>query len=456
MSELTDTLSAAPQREVYSVARLNREVRALLDRSFPLLWVEGEISNFSRPSSGHWYFSLKDQDAQVRCAMFRMRNLRLGYTPENGMQVLARVRIGLYEPRGEFQLIVEHLEEAGDGRLQRAYEELKKRLAAEGVFDPARKQPLPALPRGIGVVTSPTGAAIRDILTTLKRRFPAIPVVIYPVPVQGAGAGDKIARAIRQAAAQQDCDVLIVARGGGSLEDLWAFNEEAVARAIYDCAIPVVSGVGHEVDVTIADFAADARAPTPTGAAELVSPDQNEWLQNLTAWEQRLTRLVVQQRRQGEQALAWLLKRLDQQHPGRRLRDQAQRLDELETRLKLAWRGQHRHATARLGNLTHQLYRHQPSQRLRQVALQQQHLAERLQLAMQHSLDNQRRQLAGITRALDAVSPLATLGRGYAIVQRLPERTVVRAATEVKVGDIVETRLARGRLLCTIDESHET
>ena len=304
-----------PQREVFSVARLNREARAILEGHFPLIWVEGELSNLARPSSGHLYFSLKDEQAQVRCAMFKPRNQLLGFKPDNGMQVLARARVSLYEGRGEFQLIIEHMEEAGDGALRRAFEQLKSKLAAEGLFDAAHKKPLPVLPRRIGVVTSPTGAAIRDILSVLKRRFPAIPVLVYPVPVQGQGAAEKIAGAIRLAAQHGECDVLIISRGGGSLEDLWAFNEEVVARAIYDCALPVVSGVGHEIDFTIADFVADHRAATPSAAAEMVSPDQADWLQQLRGFELRLTQLLRAMLGRNRQQLVWLEQRLQQQEP---------------------------------------------------------------------------------------------------------------------------------------------
>ncbi len=447
---------SALQRDIYSVSRLNREVRALLDGHFSLLWIEGEISNLSRPSSGHLYFSLKDRDAQVRCAMFKMRNQLLPFTPSNGMQVLVRARVGLYEPRGDFQLVVEHMEEAGDGLLRRAFEELKKRLDSEGLFDPAHKKPLPRLPQHIGVITSPTGAAIRDILSILRRRFPTIPVLVYPVPVQGATAAGEIARMIRLAGQRRDCDVLIVGRGGGSLEDLWAFNEEAVARAIYDCPIPIVSGVGHEIDITIADFVADHRAATPSAAAELVSPNGEEWLQAFNNLESRLLTQIKRQQHTKTQALQWLAKRLAQHHPARRLSDHAQRLDELEQRLHLAWRTQQRHATARLHTLSAQLYRHEPSRRLQQLQLRREHLDLRLAQAMKGALERRRQQLAGLGHALDAVSPLATLGRGYAIVKRLPDETIVRTATAVKIGDRIETRVAQGRLISTVDEKYES
>jgi len=271
-------IPSSDDRDIYSVGRLNAEARGLLEGAFPLIWVQGELSNVSRPSSGHLYFTLKDANAQVRCAMFRGNNRFLKFRPADGAQVVVRASLSLYEARGDYQLIVQSMEEAGDGALQRAFEALKQKLAAEGLFEAAHKRALPTLPKRIGVITSPTGAAIRDILSVLKRRFPAIPVLIYPVAVQGQAAGAEIAAMIRRADMRRDCDVLIIARGGGSLEDLWAFNEEIVARAIFDCSIPTVSGVGHEVDFTIADFVADQRAPTPSVAAEMVSPDQHDWL----------------------------------------------------------------------------------------------------------------------------------------------------------------------------------
>jgi len=443
-----------PQRDVYSVSRLNREARNLLEGRFPLIWVEGEISNLARPSSGHLYFSLKDAAAQVRCAMFRGQNRYLPFTPKDGMQVLVRVRVSLYEPRGDFQLIAEHMEEAGAGALRRAFEALKQRLASEGLFDEAHKQPLPALPERIGVITSPSGAAIRDILTVLKRRFPAIPVLIYPIPVQGAGAAQEIARTVRLACAHAECDVLILARGGGSLEDLWAFNEETVARAIYDCEIPLVTGIGHEIDFTIADFVADRRAATPSMAAELVTPDQADWQQLFTGLGRRLATLMQRYLAHQGQRVLWLEKRL--QHPGRRLQDIAQRLDELEQRMHRARRAFARHATARLNELTAQLHRHTPLHRLRQLQDHQHHLAQRLRTAALHCLTVRRHQFTTTARALEAVSPLATLSRGYAIVSRLAEHTLLRSVDQVSKGDQVEARLAKGRIVCTVDQTADS
>ncbi|MHB8473457.1 MAG: exodeoxyribonuclease VII large subunit [Gammaproteobacteria bacterium] len=440
-----------PQREVFSVSRLNREARALVEGHFPLIWVEGELSNLARPSSGHLYFTLKDEQAQVRCAMFKLRNQLLGFKPDNGMQVLARARVSLYEGRGEFQLLIEHLEEAGDGALRRAFEQLKHKLAAEGLFDATQKKPLPSLPRCIGVITSPSGAALRDILSVLRRRFPALPVLVYPVPVQGQGAGEKIAAAIRLAAQRRDCDVLIVSRGGGSLEDLWAFNEEVVARAIHACDLPIISGVGHEIDFTIADFVADHRAATPSAAAELVSPDQTEWLAQLRGFELRFTqqlRTLLARHRQG---LAWLEQRLQQQAPQRRLANQTQRLDELETRLKFVMQTRLRQQFARLAHSAAQLQRHAPAQRLAHLRTHAAQLTERLRATLCLRLAQRRGQLTSLVRALDAVSPLATLSRGYALVTRADGR-VVRRVSDVQIGERIDARLAEGVLICHVDD----
>ncbi len=442
------------ERELYSVSQLNRAARSLLEGNFPLIWIEGEISNLAKPSSGHVYFTLKDEIASVRCAMFRQRNRLLSFTPENGTHVLVRAQVSLYEGRGEFQLIAEHMEAAGDGALRRAFEVLKQHLAIEGLFDAVHKKILPTLPRCIGVVTSPTGAAIHDILSILQRRFPALPIIIYPVQVQGNGAPAQIAWAIHVASQRNECDVLIVARGGGSLEDLWAFNNEAVARAIYACAIPVVSGIGHEVDFTIADFVADQRAATPSAAAELVSPDQTEWLQQFARQRNRFVTLM-QDRVTGKQHLLhWLTQRLQQQHPGQRLRAQAQRLDELEQRLHHAQRILLRHQRSTLAELSSHLYRHTPAHRVDQLRTQHQNIAQRMHQALRLTLQRHQQRLVSASHALDTVSPLATLARGYAIVHAVPPHTVLHSAGDVVPGDKIEVRLARGRLLCHVDEVH--
>ncbi|MDH3563111.1 MAG: exodeoxyribonuclease VII large subunit, partial [Gammaproteobacteria bacterium] len=335
-----------PARDIYTVSRLNREAKLLLEGGFPPLWIEGEISNLSRPASGHVYFSLKDAQAQVRCAFFRQHQRLLRLTLKDGLHILARARVSLYEGRGDYQIIIEYLEEAGEGALRLAFDVLKQRLSQEGLFDIAHKKSLPRLPRRLGIITSPSGAVLHDMLTTLRRRFPAIPVLVYPVPVQGAGAAEKIATAIKLAGDQRDCDALILARGGGSLEDLWVFNEEAVARAIHACPIPIVSGIGHETDFTIADMTADARAPTPTAAAEMLSPDQQEWLAQFERLETRLFTSMHGLLRGRNQHVDWLVARLV--HPRHRIVLMQQSLKTLGQRLFLAQTTGLRHARAEL------------------------------------------------------------------------------------------------------------
>lgn len=433
------------QREIYTPARLNREARLLIEHGFPPLWLEGEISNFSRPTSGHWYFSLKDDQAQLRCAMFRQRNLLTKFTPKDGMHVLARGRLSLYEPRGEYQFLVDHLEVAGEGALRLRFEQLKTKLAAEGLFDIARKRELPKCPRRIGVVTSPTGAAIRDILNILKRRYPAIPVLLYPVPVQGNEAAPRIAEMLRIASQRADCDVLILARGGGSLEDLWPFNEEVVARAIAGCKIPIVSGVGHEIDFTIADFVADVRAPTPSAAAELVVPDCSERLRAIEALARRLTstwrRLVADCKRRTR----WLQRRLQQVHPGVWLRQQNQRLDELEQRSVRALTYRLARERSRVRELTAHLHRASPALRLTQARARLERAEEALTTSIAHRLQRLTSQLQSLAGLLNMVSPLATLQRGYAIVTDAHGHVVTRSDA-VNVGEPIEAKLAHGRV----------
>ena len=446
----------ATRRDIYSVSRLNREVRVLLEQGFARVWLEGELSNIARPSSGHVYFTLKDARAQIRAAMFRNRSQSLRFTPEEGMQALVRARVSLYEPRGDYQLIVDHMEEAGDGALRRAFEELKQKLAAEGLFAPETKQALPALPQRIGVITSPSGAAIRDILSVLQRRFPAIPVLVYPVPVQGKEAAAMIADTLRLASDRADCDVLILTRGGGSLEDLWSFNEEVVARAIHACRIPLVSAVGHEIDFTIADFVADQRAPTPSAAAELVSPDQQEWLAQITTLAGRLENRLRQRLQLGGQQAGWLEKRLQQLHPGQYLRQQSQRLDQLEQRSRFIVNRYISNLQSELNEVSGQLKRLSPVHGIARQRLRQENLGQRLGSAMQRLLSGKQRRLGLSSRALDTISPLATLERGYAIVSRLPERQILHQASKVKSGDRVEARLSEGVLVCSVEQAQDT
>lgn len=437
--------------DIYTVTRLNTEARFVLESGFPpTIWVEGELSNLARPSSGHMYFSLKDSTAQVRCAMFRTSNTRLSFTPSDGLHVLVRARVSLYEGRGEFQLIAEHMEAAGDGLLRRAFEVLKAKLAQEGLFDEAHKKALPPWPRSVGVITSPTGAAIRDIITTLKRRFPALPVVIYPTPVQGEDAPVKIVAAIETAVRRAECDVLIVARGGGSLEDLWCFNDERVARALYACPIPTITGIGHEVDFTIADFVADRRAPTPTAAAELVTPDHAQIQLRLTETTQRLNRRMDQILSQARQRYDWCLHRLKQQHPQQRLLQRSQQVDQLELRLRRAIQGRMQGYVARLEQLQAHLRRHAPDERLRSFRLQQAQLQTRLQRAVNQILTRRADRLAFLGQKLNLVSPLATLDRGYALVTEHTSGKILRRATDVSPGTRITARLAHGELQCTV------
>lgn len=436
----------ANERTIYSVSELNLTIRTLLESEFPLLWVEGEISNFSQPASGHMYFTLKDSNAQVRCAMFKNRGMYLRFKPANGMQVLIRAKVGLYEARGEFQLVAEHMEEAGAGALQRAFNELKAKLSAQGLFDSDRKKPLPAVPSKIGVITSPTGAAIRDVLSVLQRRFPAIPVLIYPVPVQGEGAAQKIAAAIKLASQRQDCDVLLLVRGGGSLEDLWSFNEEMVARAIVNCEIPIVCGVGHETDVTIADFAADMRAPTPSAAAELVSPDQNRYLQNFIRHEQRLQQLMHSKLQQLAQQLDWLKQGLERHHPLNRIAQQTLELGDLRKRLLQNWQYFFTRQHYQLERIISRLHSASPQQHITQATQHIAALRHRLLQSLPQQLTAKRQQLATLSRTLHAVSPLQTLGRGYAIVSNEQGKTIT-SSQQFEIGDIVKVRLHKGGII---------
>ena len=444
-----NAITSTPLRDIYSISRLNRETRSLLEGSFPLLWVEGEISNFARPVSGHWYFSLKDEAAQVRCAMFRNRNSVAGFIPKNGDQVLIRARVGLYEARGDFQIIAEHMEAAGDGALRRAFDELKQRLQQQGLFADEHKQTLPAMINSIGVITSPTGAAIHDILTTLKRRYPSARVIVYPVAVQGEQSSKQITSMIQTAADRNETDVLILARGGGSLEDLWSFNEEIVAQAIYHCPLPIVSGVGHEVDVTIADLVADFRAATPTAAAELVSPNQFELRATLQFLRSRLVQSRRRNHRHIQQRLNWTAKRL--RHPGRRLQEFAQRIDDLQTRTAKAIRNQIYQNNLQQELLYEKLTALHPAQ---QISAQRQYcqtLAKSLQQNIKQQLHNKQQHFISQTKVLNTVSPLATLERGYAIVTH-HNNTVVKDSSTLSIGDKISTRLHSGKIKCNITE----
>ena len=445
----SDIFTSSTDRDVLSVSQLNRKAKQLLETHLPLLWVEGELSNVSQPSSGHWYFTLKDEQAQVRCAMFRNRNMLVRFAPRQGQQVLIRARVSLYEGRGDYQLIVEHMEEAGFGALQRAFEALKLKLANEGLFDDAYKQPLPSLPKHIAVITSPTGAAIRDVLSVLNRRFPAIPVTVIPVAVQGKEAAPQIVRAIDLANRAGLFDVVILARGGGSLEDLWPFNEESVARAIHASELPIVSAVGHEVDFTIADFVADLRAPTPSAAAELLVPDAEDWLETFAGYEILLEEAIERKLQSFKQRLEWLRTRL--RHPGERLQQQAQRLDGLELRLVRAIDHQLLRCHTRLNTLMLRQKPLQPRLRLNQLSQQVTQHHATLVKNMQRHLRAQQQRLAEAARLLQTVSPLNTLQRGYAIATDSHHK-VITNSSQVAPGDSINARLAEGELQCRVEK----
>lgn len=433
--------------DIYTVSRLNSEVRLTLELQFRQLWLVGEVSNFVAASSGHWYFSLKDQAAQVKVAMFKQNN-RASVMPRNGQQVMIRARISVYEPRGEYQLLADFIEAAGDGLLRQQYEQLKAKLHAEGLFEPGRKKPLPSEPQCIGVITSPTGAAIRDILTVLSRRAPALRVIIYPSLVQGNQAAADLSAALQVAIRRRECDVLIIGRGGGSIEDLWCFNDETLARQIANCPIPIVSAVGHEVDFSISDFVADLRAATPSAAAELVSPDQQQQWQQVAKLQQRLQqamRVLL-----GQHAQQWLFaqKRLQQQHPARRLEQQQQRLDEFELRLQRAVRQHIDRHRQRWQFWQKSLALCSPALRVSQQNLQQQQLQRRLEQAMAQRLQQAKQQWHQHSVMLQHISPLATLERGYAIT--LHQGKVVKDAMSLQAGDVVTTKVANGEFQSTV------
>ncbi len=448
MDFMDDFSEPTPGLPVLTVSELNRMARRALESQLPLLWVEGEVSNFMRAASGHWYFSLKDATAQVRCVMFRGRNQFADFTPVNGDHVEIRALPSLYEARGEFQLGAEAIRRAGAGRLYEAFLKLKTKLKAEGLFDPAKKRGLPRFPRCLGIVTSPQAAALHDVLTALARRMPGLPVILYPTPVQGAGAGAQIAAAIRTAGERAECDVLLVCRGGGSLEDLWAFNDEAVARAIAASPVPVVSGVGHETDFTLADFAADLRAPTPTAAAELASPLRQELLQQLAHLARRLHHHLARKQQTEMQRLDYLARRLV--HPAEQLRRRQAELNQLAQRL--------RHASG-IRLTTEHLRIARLNQRLvtpRHVIQREQQRLDALGMRARHAVEGgfgQRQlTLARFSSSLAHLNPKGVLARGYSIIQ-LEDGAVVQDAAALKAGDKVGIRFHRGQARARVEST---
>jgi len=440
-------------RQIFSVSQLNRSVRHMLETQLPMLWVEGEISNFARPGSGHWYLTLKDDQAQVRCAMFRNVNQRVRFQPSNGTQVLVRCRAGLFEGRGEYQLIIEHMEEAGFGALQRQFDQLKQKLSAEGLFDTEHKKPMPNSVSHIGVITSATGAAVRDILSVLNRRFPAIKVSIFPTAVQGAAAAPQIVEAIANANHQGLCDALIVGRGGGSLEDLWTFNEEIVARAIFASNIPIVSAVGHEVDFTIADFVADLRAPTPSAAAELLSPDGEEMFNQFTGLEILLKEALGRKIRQLEQRTDYLQKRL--QHPGRKLQEQSKHLNHLRIRLERVIKNLLQQQRAHMESLQNQLVAESPRQGIGQRQKQVNQTIRQMMRAVSRQIERKQLKTDQAMHLLDTVSPLKTLGRGYSII-RDKNNAVINSVAAVSAGDNLKSQLADGEIFFSVTETTDS
>ncbi|ACC69731.1 exodeoxyribonuclease VII large subunit [Paraburkholderia phymatum] len=425
---------------VVPVSVLNRAIGNMLERSFPLVWVAGEVSNFTRAASGHWYFSIKDAQAQMRCVMFRGRAQYAEFTPREGDKIEVRALVTMYEPRGELQLNVEAVRRTGQGRLYEAFLRLKAQLEAEGLFDPQRKRALPAHPRSIGIVTSLQAAALRDVLTTLARRAPHIPVIVYPAPVQGAGVSAKLAAMVEAANRRHEVDVLIVCRGGGSIEDLWAFNEEVLARAIAASDVPVVSGVGHETDFTIADFAADVRAPTPTGAAELVSPQRVLLLRDLDHRHATLARGFGRMMERRAQQLDWLARRLVS--PAERLARQRTHLQQLSVRLASAGVRPVRDARARFSLVQMRWQRWRPD-----LTSHRSHvtgLAERLERALLRQHERQVARVETLAARLEVLSPQRTLERGYAALLDAQSGRAVRAPSSLKPGRRMTVHLAEG------------
>lgn len=434
---------------IYSVSQLNQSVRLMLENQLGTVWLTGEISNFSQPVSGHWYLSLKDENAQVRCAMFRMKNLRVSFRPTNGMQVLVRANVSLYEPRGDYQLIIESMHLAGEGLLMQQFEALKLKLAAEGLFAQHLKKNLPHFSKAVGIITSKTGAALQDILHILQRRDPSLKIIIYPTAVQGKDAATEIAQMIELANQRQEVDVLIVGRGGGSLEDLWCFNEEMVARAIFHSHLPVISAVGHETDVTIADFVADVRAPTPSAAAELVSRNQTELLQQLQYRRQRLEIALDRLFAEKQQKLKHLSLRLHNQHPQAQLRIQQQLIMQLSHRLQQSLRHRWQKKAENLTALSMRLYKNPLPLRLQQYEQQLAQLKVRLNSHMNLTLSLQQKQLAHLCGKLDSLSPLKVLARGYSITQNQQNLTI-HSMKDVNVGEQIKTRLPDGDIISQV------
>lgn len=433
---------------VVTVSQLARMAKQALEQLLPLMWIAGEISNFTKASSGHWYFSLKDDKSQIRCVLYRHKSQFLDWVPTDGMQVEVRATATIYEPRGEFQLCVEQIKQSGLGALYEAFERLKAKLTAQGLFDPRFKLAIPTHPRQVGIVTSTAAAALRDVLTTLRRRMPSLPVIVYPTPVQGEGSAEQIAYAIRTAVGRAECDVLIVCRGGGSIEDLWSFNTEVVAQAIHGSTIPIISGVGHETDFTIADFVADQRAATPTAAAELVSPNRSELLQRLAALQNCLSRCMTKEIEQRMQQTDYIGRRLI--HPAKRIEQHYDRLNQLRFRLNIALQ---QVCAAKLSSVMqygHRLSACQPKLELTHTKLKS--FEQRLHNAARHTLDRNQTALERMQSHLMHLNPEAVLARGYSIT-RTTSGEIVRSSKQVKKGAPLEVTLAEGKIDVTVEKT---
>ena len=438
------------ESRIYTVSELTGEIADCLEESFDSMWIEGEISNFRAPASGHYYFTLKDKKSQIRAVMFRSRNLALRFGPADGQHVLCTGRVGVYRPRGEYQIIVDHLDLRGTGPLQAAFEALSRRLEAEGLFDLQRKRTVPTLPGRIGVVTSPTGAAIRDILNVLGRRYADVGVLIFPARVQGEGAAEEIAEGIAALNREGDVDVIIVGRGGGSIEDLWAFNEEGVARAIFASRLPVISAVGHEIDVTIADLVADLRAPTPSAAAEMVVKNKSDLIAQLRSLLSRLTNGFARRVEANRREVEGLRRRLGP--PGRRITEGRIRLDELMGRVYAASERLIRSRSEQLERSRNLLSMHAPTRQIRELRDRVSLLSRRTEKAAGHELSLHRARYDALLGRLTTLSPFAVLARGYAVVRMLPEGTVLSDAEKAIPGTQVGITLARGALVCRVEE----
>jgi exodeoxyribonuclease VII large subunit len=441
------------QNPVLTPSQLNTLARDLLESAFPLVWVEGELGNITRPGSGHLYFTLKDARAQVRCAMFKPKSQWLKFVPREGLKVLGRGRLTLYEARGDYQLVFDHLEEAGEGALRRAFEALKARLEAEGLFDAARKRPLPPWVRRLAVITSPSGAAVRDVLSVLSRRLPLLEVEILPSLVQGETAAAQITDLLRRAGASGRYDAVLLARGGGSLEDLWAFNDERLVRAIAASPVPVVSAIGHETDFTLADFAADVRAPTPSVAAELLVPDRRDLLARLRTLQERFHSLQRHRLRQAMQRADRAALRLQAQSPQARLQLLRQRHGDLLRRLQALWQARRQQRIARLRHAEAVLRAHHPARRLAQLQARLQRIQARPQAVIARTLQRDALKLRALARSLEACSPLATVARGYSILTRADDGSLVRSVAQAAPGDRLHARLGDGVLALSVDPS---